>query len=307
MATMHIIRGLPGSGKSTLAKDIQKNINLKHILDPDYNEAVICSTDDIVSAQNTYLWSSTYLGLAHELNKQKVREACRRDLDVIVDNTNITTQEIQPYFDTAEEFGYEFQLHEATTEWAKCPVECFRRNTHNVPLKTIEKMLSLYHSNEKVMLKLKHKDIVEPFQPHQEYLPCIICDLDGTLCDHTGIRSPYDGSKCILDKCIQPVATILDYFHAHKYVILMSGREDQFREKTMQWLDIHDIKYNKLLMRTTGDNRRDSIVKLELFNLHVRNYFNPLFVIDDRLQVIRECWNQLGLFVLNVNQNLKEF
>lgn len=298
MKKMYIVRGLPGSGKSTLAYKLYR----------ENNPSVVLSTDDLVTSDHHYLWSNEYLGLAHQLNQAKAKEACRRNLTVIIDNTNITAKEIQPYADTANEYGYSLHLVQPTNIWSKDAIECFKRNTHNVPLKTIQKMLSLFQSDDDVLNRLKLKDVVEKYIPLADKPECIICDLDGTLCDHTGIRSPYDGEKCDQDKCIDPVKDLLEsQYEYQRFIILMSGREEKFKEKTQQWLDKHDIAYDCLFMRKTGDNRRDSIVKLELFNNHIRNKFNVKFVVDDRLQVIKECWRKLGLFVFNVNQDLKEF
>lgn len=47
-------------------------------------------------------------------------------------------------------------------------------------------------------------------------------------------------------------------------------------------------------MRKDGDTRRDSIVKRELFEEHVKGKFNVVAILDDRPQVIRECWRELG-------------
>jgi hypothetical protein len=50
-----------------------------------------------------------------------------------------------------------------------------------------------------------------------------------------------------------------------------------------------------LLMRAANDRRRDSLVKRELYDQHVAGRYSVLAVFDDRAQVIRECWGQLGL------------
>jgi len=52
-------------------------------------------------------------------------------------------------------------------------------------------------------------------------------------------------------------------------------------------------------MRQAGDKRRDSIVKLELFDRHVRDYYDIAFVLDDRQQVV-DAWRVIGLTVFQV-------
>ena len=52
-------------------------------------------------------------------------------------------------------------------------------------------------------------------------------------------------------------------------------------------------------MRKTGDFRKDSIVKKELFDENVRGKYNIEFVLDDRNQVV-EMWRSIGLVCLQV-------
>lgn len=47
-------------------------------------------------------------------------------------------------------------------------------------------------------------------------------------------------------------------------------------------------------MRPQGDMRRDSIVKRELYENHIKGKYNVVAIFDDRPQVIRECWQALG-------------
>jgi len=52
-------------------------------------------------------------------------------------------------------------------------------------------------------------------------------------------------------------------------------------------------------MRKTGDSRKDSIVKREIFEEHIKGKYRIQFVLDDRNQVV-EMWRQLGLTCLQV-------
>lgn len=61
-----------------------------------------------------------------------------------------------------------------------------------------------------------------------------------------------------------------------------------------------------LYMRKTGDSRKDSIIKLEIFNKHIKPNYKILGVFDDRMQVCR-MWYEQGIFCFNVNQGLIEF
>jgi hypothetical protein len=55
----------------------------------------------------------------------------------------------------AIENGYEVELVEADSEWAKDPDECFERNSHGVPRDVIKRMAEKYQTNEEVLKGLK--------------------------------------------------------------------------------------------------------------------------------------------------------
>jgi hypothetical protein len=133
-----------------------------------------------------------------------------------------------------------------------------------------------------------------PYVPDPFAGPAILCDIDGTLALHAN-RGPYDLEKCETDVLNSPVARVLELCRkADDYVILLSGRQSEYREHTERWLAKHGVIYDELWMRATGDRRGDDIVKAELFDEHVRYRFNIRFVLDDRDRVIA-LWRRLGL------------
>lgn len=120
-------------------------------------------------------------------------------------------------------------------------------------------------------------------------------DIDGTLA-HMQDRSPYDYSKVMSDTLDDVIA---DITRKYKTVVVMSGRPESCREDTENWLRKHAVRFDKLFMRTTGDNRKDSIVKLELYKEHVEPNYNISFILDDRNQVVK-MWREQGLKCLQV-------
>ena len=128
-----------------------------------------------------------------------------------------------------------------------------------------------------------------------EGLPsAIICDIDGTLALLNG-RNPYDASSCENDELNTVVASLLK----GKTVLLVSGREDKYKEQTEKFLSKHHIEYSNLWMRATGDFRKDAMIKAEIFNSKIRGKFNIEFVLDDRNQVVK-MWRNMGLTCLQV-------
>lgn len=155
---MVILRSLPGGGKSTIANDIK----MKH-----KDSCFICSTDDYwLRPDGIYDFNWEYLGRSHLWNQRRVELIIRKgredqirgwnfDLVVVVDNTNITFEEMKPYIKIARKHGLEIEFKEPDTEWRYDVEECFKRNTHGVPYATILKMSQRWESNEVVMEKLK--------------------------------------------------------------------------------------------------------------------------------------------------------
>jgi hypothetical protein len=83
-------------------------------------------------------------------------------------------------------------------------------------------------------------------------------------------------------------------------VVFLSGRTAGCYDATAQWLRNHVVAdYDALHMRAVGDFRKDSIVKAELFDRHVRDAYDVTCVLDDRRQVV-DMWRSLGLTVLQV-------
>lgn len=131
----------------------------------------------------------------------------------------------------------------------------------------------------------------------------IICDLDGTLA-LLGSRSPYDTKRALEDALNHPVANLIEvYDHQTTFdvqLLLLSGRDDAYRSITEEWLRMHDIThYEALFLRKTGDRRKDFVVKREIYEQHIKDAYDVLFVLEDRDQVVR-MWRELGLTCFQV-------
>ena len=136
--------------------------------------------------------------------------------------------------------------------------------------------------------------VIEPYVPDNSLTRAVICDLDGTLALHVG-RGPFDYEKCETDKVCKPVWEVLWGLYNKAYeVIYLSGREDICWERTQRWLLEKVCPPGKLYMRKAKDQRKDWIVKLELFNRNIRPFYRVDMVFDDRPQVLR-MWRELGI------------
>jgi hypothetical protein len=81
----------------------------------------------------------------------------------------------------------------------------------------------------------------------------------------------------------------------------VSGRTDDCQPQTEKWLQQYEVNYASLYMRKTGDMRKDSIMKDEIYRQHIEGKYNVKFVLDDRQQVV-DMWRGLGLTVFQVDE-----
>lgn len=99
MKTLTIIRGVPGSGKSVLAKCMGDHLN-----------ASIIEADQFFVLTGEYKFDSNKLASAHHWCRDRVRVALKNGRsNVVVSNTSLKQEYVQPYLDMAEEFGYNVQ------------------------------------------------------------------------------------------------------------------------------------------------------------------------------------------------------
>lgn len=131
----------------------------------------------------------------------------------------------------------------------------------------------------------------------------IICDLDGTLA-LLGKRNPHNTQQAIDDALNEPVANIVEvYAHQTKFsieLILITGRNEQYRKVTEDWLKKHGIThYGALYMRRQNDRRKDYAVKREIYDSHIKDKYKVIFVLEDRDQVVH-MWRKAGLACFQV-------
>ena len=143
-----LMRGVSGSGKSTLAKKLAAdNVN-----------SVIYSTDDFFMIEGIYTFDPLSLGKNHKMNQDRARCAMQEKTPcVIIDNTNTQAWEMRPYVEAALELGYEIEIQEPD----QVPIEEIMRrqkSDKNLPLETVQRMLSRFESNVTVETIMKDRN-----------------------------------------------------------------------------------------------------------------------------------------------------
>lgn len=277
------LKGLPASGKTTYANELVDAGKWKRV-----------NKDDLRAMLDGGKWSHDNEDYVNHIQKDIVIDALGYGTNVIVDNTHLSPGHEERYRELAKQCNAEFHV-----KFFNVPVdECIKRDIKRdnpVGKKVIQDMYDKY---------LKPAPAV--YTPPAHKPDAIICDIDGTIAHMNG-RSPYDESKVLEDTVDETILDIIRTYHKHDpmdeegvNIIFVSGRHDSCEEDTSKWLYKYDIPCDALFMRKTGDDRKDYIVKREIFDEHIRDNYNVLFVLDDRDRVVSMWRNELGLKCLQV-------
>lgn len=140
---------------------------------------------------------------------------------------------------------------------------------------------------------------------------CIILDMDGTIanCEHRRHHVEtnnwpgfFEGMH--LDEVYEHTReTVLALHNAGFPIVVVTARPDEndYRQKTLDWLDRHGIIYDAIFMRRGGDYRKDSIVKKEILLAILEAGYEPFMALDDRDQVV-SMWREMGIPCMQVNE-----
>jgi predicted kinase len=290
------MRGYPGSGKSTIARELlgvvvgrdylREQMFGKHVLDSDGEDAVTVA------------------------QQAQVRALLAAGRDVIVDDMNVNPRYLRDWAKVARDLGVRFHVYDVITDAETCVYRDYQRmlaGGRYVGADVIRRVAKSFPIAKwpTVTAKPKPTAKIKPYVPDPNRPPVILADIDGTLA-HMVDRSPYDYSRVsedTVDECIR--ALVNRAWSEGTRVIVCSGRDSSCRKATKKWLADNGVLYDLLLMRPEGatdeggNKLPDWIVKLDLFNEYVRDYFDVKYVLDDRTQVV-QMWRELGLKCLQV-------
>lgn len=275
--------GIPASGKSTWAKEqVRKNPKIRRV-----------NKDDLRAMVDAGEWSRDREKTILAIRDAVIEEVLSSGQSVIVDDTNFAPEHPKRFKELAEKHGAELKVKDFT----------------HVPLATcIERDSQRPNSVGEAVIRKMHKQYLfkenswPPAPPINPKLPsCIISDLDGTLftrCD----RGFFDWDKVGGDHPRHVVADAIRGVLANRsnskdIIVFMSGRDEICRKETeasLLWEHGFDTELYPLYMRPRGDQRRDSVVKEELYRNHIEGRYNVVAIFDDRAQVNRETWSKLG-------------
>ena len=299
MSKLLILVGAPGSGKSTFAR---------YFLRTEDNWIRVNRDDFRLMQFGDSLMIPFYEERISKMVEASVLTLLKSDTNVIIDATNTSLRTIQDMIHTYTEYAdISFKVFDLPVdELVKRCDKRYEETGKFISKSVVERnVANLKHTLEKfdfVPIPRKVQVATTSYATQDKNLPkAVICDLDGTLSLLNG-RDPYNAATCDNDLLNEPVAATLKMAKQRGYqVILLSGREDKFREPTVRFLDKHQIGYDLLLMRTSNDFRKDNIIKRELFEGEIQGKYFVEFLLDDRNQVVDMWRKDLHLPCFQVN------
>lgn len=286
MSRIILTRGLPASGKSTWAKDIaRRNPNTVRVNRDDIRSQLYPGAD----------YRDIDEDLITEVETATARAALRNGKMVIVDAMHLQ----QRYINRWQRLGYPVEIVEF-----HAPLEVLHERNRvrpfgdTVPQEVISKNFQKYTNKDGSLRKVSLKP--EEYVIDYKYLPdttkptAVIVDIDGTLAHNDGHRSFYDYSKVLDDKPVWAVIDATNGLNTIHHTVVVSGRKAECREDTEEWLIMHGVQYDEFYMREDGDDRADTIVKMEILRDKIAPEFEVIAAIDDRPSVC-EMWRKVGI------------
>lgn len=275
-----ILRGASGSGKSTFARDL--------------HDTLIISRDII--RQSFGAVGKTVLPTEQEREVTKIeldmlRRAIVSGRDVVIDDTNLEPHVIGRFIDECHIYGVEPEIIKL---WELLDVLLGRRT--EVPKDVVIRQHMMGFKPPLVRVPL-----IEPLLQDFSRDPVFVFDIDGTLA-HINPNNPrdvYDGSRVyedIADYAVKLIANLVEHFGYG--VMVVSGRDEKYRDETGDWLFDKGIPCDELYMRPEGDTRHDVAIKYEIMQDLV-NRRHIVGVFDDRTRVTT-AYRTMGLKVFQV-------
>lgn len=305
--------GIPACGKSTWAKEQIKK-------DPEGTVRV--NRDDLRNMLSNYHFSDENEKMVTVVRNHAIQQALRRGKNVIIDETNLNRRNFDDIVKMVRDMNLEAKVMElpfyveldeaiardaARTGSAQVGEEVVR--------KFWKKSGGASHKHYKGRIELVMRQTQASMAATRPEIDnskpwAVICDLDGTLSlfnarrpdgsvdvrhPDAHVRDPYNAYRCDEDTLNEPVATVLQAMARDGYkIIFCSGREDDYRSQTEKFINKHVGVEYQLFMRKSKDQRKDSIIKSEIYEAEIAPNYNVYFVLDDRNQVV-EFWRSKGL------------
>lgn len=279
-----ILVGPPGSGKSTTAKTYEST------------GFVRISQDDQGKADHMKIFE----------------QALADGRDIVIDRMNFNKLQRDRYLAPAKKAGYFSKIMVFHVPKEVCRERMLVRENHPTIKDEYDaaNALSFFFKSYERPTKDEANTVVFDNFVNQVAEKVVVFDIDGTVADiehrrhhvrkEPGVKKDWRSFnlEMVNDKPKPDIIQLVKDMSKRYPIVFCSGRTDDFRKETEEWLKTHipHVKF-ELYMRPRNDSRQDNIIKEIILDFELQTRYDILFVVDDRDQVVK-MWRDRGITCL---------
>jgi predicted kinase len=308
MQKVLVLSGLSGSGKSTFAVQwCNENPNWLRINKDNIRQSILPYSLSTYWKNEDKNYTHKVESLVATLQTQMLQAVLEKKWNVVIDNTHTKLSTINELLKILQKYEVEVQFKLVNTPVEQC-IERDKLRGNQVGEEAIRKQ-NMNLGQTKKIFDFNQKITFQPQQntslQQDASLPaCVLVDIDGTVAD-MGSRFAFNWDKVHQDQPKFPIIRLVKALKTANYqIIFFSGRDAVCRNQTLVWLCEHfgwQPSDFELFMRPHKDQRKDSIVKKEMFEQFIEGKYFVDFVIDDRQQVVDMWRKEIGVTCLQVD------
>jgi predicted kinase len=289
-----VLQGPPASGKSTFAKEYcAKNEN-----------AIIVNRDSIRLMTKGFYDCKNYEDYVSDIEVSCIENGVKHGYVVIIDATNLNPKTINKWKTLAEELNVEIEFKEFYISFKEAVERDIKRGENggiSVGKKVLERFYRSYYK-KRFEEEITDKRLITHYN-HDIKDDCVICDLDRTIALSTG-RNPFDWSRILEDKCDDRMVNILcDFADKGCLIIFLTGRDEEARENTEQWLMKHipspHVEWILEMKETENKYEKGYLFKERFYENHIKGNYNVKAVFEDNDDCVK-MWRSKGLLTCQV-------
>lgn len=294
-----ILCGISGAGKSSFVNKLKESSFEKEtlIISKDLIRKELFNYDTNINFWSQYSFKEEKKLNINGIMQSQLEDAFRLNKSIVIDNTNLSYSKNQKLISNLENKGYVVKF--VNLNFINSDINYYlERNADRLD------SISDGAVNDQFITAAQSGYLDFNFKSK-----IAIVDLDGTVAlkGDRGIFEYNNSYKDIPNTYV--IETIKALLNANliDYVQFLSGRESYSYTVTKQWLvdQGFDMNKNRLLLRKTGDHRKDVIIKKEIYDSCIKH--NIVYaVFDDRPQVV-DLWWDLKLPVFHVGDYRDNF
>jgi predicted kinase len=231
-----------------------------------------------------------------------IRKALSEGKKVMVDDTNLNPRVFRTFGQIARENSVPLKSVDFPVDVEEAVKRQIGRDKP-VPADSVRKMARDYMGPNGEFHLFPNSYEIKPFKAPSERVQTIAFDADGTLADVSSFTHLVRGKYRDFDRfhrssiwapANQEVVDLAkEAIEKGFKVIVVTAREEPYREVTQAWMDEMGVPYENIFMRPEKDMRPDHVVKGEMFQ-KISEHYDVVHFVDDREDIAR-VWEEHGV------------